>query len=86
MITHNNYYIVVVQIDPSRQLIFVKGAVPGNNGNFVRVVDAVKGPYFPAAQPFPTFQKDDKFDTSKQYFMPLSETDVGIFKEPDDPY
>lgn len=76
----------VLKIDPSRQLLFIKGSVPGTNGNFVRIVDAVKGPYYPSPPPFPTFKADENFDRSKQVFAPVPESDVGIFKEPDDPY
>lgn len=31
-----------VKIDPRRDLLFVKGHVPGQNGGFVRVTDAIK--------------------------------------------
>jgi len=48
----------VLKIDPERQLIFVKGAVPGTNGNYVRIVDSVKGPFFPSPPPFPTCTAD----------------------------
>ncbi len=74
------------QIDPARQLLFLHGSVPGNNGTFCRIVDAVKGPYYPSPPPFPTFVADESFDRSKQVFAPVGESDVGIFKEPDDPY
>lgn len=30
------------QIDPARELLFVRGHVPGQNGGFVRVTDAIK--------------------------------------------
>lgn len=33
----------VLKIDPARDLLYVKGGVPGNSGVFVRIVDAVKG-------------------------------------------
>jgi hypothetical protein len=66
--------------------VFVKGSVPGNNGGFVRIVDAVKGPYYPSPQPFPTYVAAADLDRSVQLHAPTSEVDVGIRKEPDDAY
>jgi len=34
----------VVAVDPVRDLVFIKGAVPGHKGNYVRVTDAIKQP------------------------------------------
>ncbi len=34
--------LVVHSVDPDRNLIYVKGAVPGHKGNFVRITDAKK--------------------------------------------
>ena len=45
----------VLKVDLDRQLVYVKGSVPGPNGNFVRIVDAVKGPFHPEPPPFPTY-------------------------------
>ena len=49
----------VVAIDAVRDLIFVKGAVPGHKGNYVRVTDAIKQPMqfhkLRVQVPFPTF-------------------------------
>lgn len=75
----------VMKIDPLRQLIYVHGAVPGNNGGFVRIVDAVKGPFHPVPPPFPTFIAGEGFDHSKEMDAPVPETDSGILKEVDDP-
>lgn len=36
----------IVKIDRGRNLIYVKGAVPGNKGEFVEIRDAVKRPLF----------------------------------------
>jgi len=55
--------LTVFKIDEARQLVYVKGHVPGNNGGFVRISDAIKGPAFPggedAAFPFPTHFADE---------------------------
>jgi len=51
----------VYMIDPVRNLIYVKGSVPGNKGGYVRVTDAIKGANFLSTKrtigspPFPTF-------------------------------
>mmetsp|Transcript_12936 Transcript_12936/g.25518 ORF Transcript_12936/g.25518 Transcript_12936/m.25518 type:complete len:296 (+) Transcript_12936:24-911(+) len=47
----------VFKVDSARNLVYLKGHVPGNAGGFVRIVDAVKGPHFPCAEgdvPYPT--------------------------------
>ena len=88
--TVQNLY--VLKIDTDRQLVYVKGAVPGNNGNFVRIVDAVKGPFYPnnTPPPFPTYLEPPAIDKSlpseTQIYAPTPENDPGIFKVPDDPY
>jgi hypothetical protein len=41
------------QIDTARDVVYVIGAVPGSPGTFVRIVDAVKGPFFPEGSPVP---------------------------------
>lgn len=64
----------------------MKGAVPGTNGAFVRIVDAVKGPFSPAPLPVPTFELPPDFDRSIQLLAPVAEKDAGIIKEPEDPY
>lgn len=46
--------LTVYRVDEARNLVFVKGHVPGNAGGFVRITDAVKGPKFPTPPPFPT--------------------------------
>ena len=46
--------LMVMRIDKDRNLVFVRGHVPGMAGGFVRITDAVKGPHFPTAPPFPT--------------------------------
>ena len=75
----------ILKIDPARDLIYVKGAVPGNNGGFVRIVDAVMGPFYPSPAPVPTF--NGKVPPEGQpLFAPASPTDRGKFKEPEDAF
>lgn len=73
----------VLRIDPIRDLLYVHGGVPGNNGTFVRVVDAVKGPFYPSPPPVPTFTGTP---ATAPLFAPLPEHDFFNAKEPDDPY
>jgi len=75
----------ILKIDPARDLVYVKGAVPGNNGGFVRIVDAVMGPFYPSPPPIPTFS--GKLPSEGQpLFAPASPTDRGKFKEPEDAF
>eukprot|EP00620_Florenciella_sp_RCC1587_P024057 CAMPEP_0182573604 /NCGR_PEP_ID=MMETSP1324-20130603/20315_1 /TAXON_ID=236786 /ORGANISM="Florenciella sp., Strain RCC1587" /LENGTH=298 /DNA_ID=CAMNT_0024788739 /DNA_START=53 /DNA_END=949 /DNA_ORIENTATION=+ len=46
----------VYKINPQRNLLFVKGHVPGVAGGFVRISDAVKGARFPTDAPYPTYE------------------------------
>lgn len=41
-------------MDPQRNLLFVRGQVPGRAGSFVEVKDAIRAPITPES-PFPTF-------------------------------
>ena len=80
---------IVCQIDPFRDLLFVKGAVPGNNGGFVRVSDAVKGPMSPSLLPFPSANIAKmmlELEPGVQLHAPTKAEDAGNFKEPTDPY
>ena len=52
-------------------------------GTFVRVVDAVKGPYYPESPPFPTFTGEIG---TEEIPMPAGTTDPGKLIEPVDPY
>lgn len=38
----------ILKIDITRNLIYIKGSIPGQKGAFLRITDAVKGPYYPA--------------------------------------
>lgn len=64
-----------------RDVLYVVGAVPGSPGTFVRVVDAVKGPYFPEGRPvprptyLPSGQQEGK-EEEGEVFMPLPEGDA----------
>ncbi len=53
----------------------------------MRIVDAVKGPFYPTPPPFPTFlpEKNPNIDVSASYFAPTSEKDSGLLIEPEDP-
>jgi len=73
----------IVKIDPARNLLYVKGAVPGNNGSFIRVCDAVKGPFYPTPPPFPTAMGPQYDNLTEEIFAPTSEEDTGNFKIPE---
>ncbi|CAM6087683.1 unnamed protein product [Calypogeia fissa] len=45
----------VYRIDPARNLMWVKGQIPGHAGNFVELRDAVFNKPDPSSLPFPTF-------------------------------
>lgn len=77
--------LVVLKIDQQRDILYVKGAVPGAKGNFVRVVDAVKGPFYPSSPPFPT-DLLEKALGAPQLFAPATTTDIFNLKEVEDPY
>lgn len=89
--TVQNLYLL--KIDTERQLLYVKGAVPGCNGSFVRVSDAVKGPFHPQPPPFPTWDSQDSQRQGEEedviqaeIFAPLPDADTGILKEPENAY
>lgn len=77
--------LLVLKIDPARQLVYVKGAVPGNKGGFLRVVDAVKGPFFPTPPPFPTFIEDEKAKADLKILVaPVPEKDALLRETPEE--
>lgn len=55
-------------------------------GGFVRVVDAVKGPFHPSDPPTPTFIPDAATPPPAEIFCPLPDADSGKGVEPLDPY
>lgn len=79
----------VVKIDRGRNLIYVRGAVPGNKGEFVEIRDAVKRPLFgtekcegskdSAFPPLPTFDYEEGVDgcgePGHEVMMPMQELD-----------
>lgn len=64
--------------------MFIRGAVPGNNGSFVKIRDAVKGPFFPNPPPFPTAMGEVYDSMVDELYAPVPEADPGIFKVPED--
>jgi large subunit ribosomal protein L3 len=66
----------VMRLDPSRNVLYIKGAVPGPKGSFVRITDAVKGPFFPRDPPFPTFLEDEDPVDEEYLVAPAGDTDV----------
>ena len=64
----------VYKIDVERNLIFVRGSVPGSKGGVVRVSDAITKA-FPKDPPFPTCSLED-IDTLTEadLMMPARET------------
>lgn len=59
--------LLVYKIDLERNLVYVKGHVPGHNGNFVRIRDAIKGPKFPSPPPFPTYELPEDLEEKILY-------------------
>jgi hypothetical protein len=53
-------------------------------------VDAVKGPFYPASPPFPTFllQEGEEGFPTAPLLAPVTDSDflLSLSKEPDDPY
>ena len=56
----------VLKIDVTRNLLYVKGAVPGQKGAFLRVTDAVKGPFYPDASTVPPASSDSSTISNEQ--------------------
>lgn len=79
----------IVKIDRGRNLLYLRGAVPGNKGEFVEIRDAVKKPLFgtekceggkdSAFPPLPTFDYEDGVDgcnePGHEVMMPMQEID-----------
>mmetsp|Transcript_7742 Transcript_7742/g.15612 ORF Transcript_7742/g.15612 Transcript_7742/m.15612 type:complete len:146 (+) Transcript_7742:137-574(+) len=79
----------IVKIDRGRNLLYIKGAIPGNKGSFVEIRDAVKKPLWGTAHidggedrkfpPLPTRDFDDGVDGSgeagHEIMMPMPKQD-----------
>jgi large subunit ribosomal protein L3 len=76
----------VVKVDRGRDLLYVTGAVPGQNGGFIEIRDAVKKPLWRTDMvmdslerpPLPTFEYDPEIDgsgTCFEEFMPQGDQD-----------
>lgn len=48
----------VVKLEPIRNLIYVKGSIPGNKGEYVTIIDSYKNK-FKIPPPFPTWNKTE---------------------------
>lgn len=77
----------IVKIDRGRNLLFIKGPVPGQKGEFVEIKDSVKKPLFGTDKvedsaifpPLPTFEYDENVDGcgvgGNEIMMPQQEID-----------
>ncbi len=67
----------VLRIDAEKNLLFVKGHVPGNRGGFVFIRDALRRPNFPTPPPFPSFVPGDEDQEGHSTLIapPLSDFD-----------
>ena len=79
----------VLKIDRGRNILYIKGAVPGNKGSFVEIKDAIKKPLWGTnfvegkedckIPPLPTFEYDQNIDGTGQsgfdVFMPIHDKD-----------
>lgn len=76
----------VIKIDRGRNLLYIRGAIPGPRGAFVEVKDAIKKPLWGKDQvmdaikipPVPTFEfdvRDGSGETGFEEFMPLPVSD-----------
>lgn len=76
----------ILKIDRGRNLIYVKGHVPGQKGNFVEIRDAVKKPLWRTDKvlgslerpPLPSFEYDPEIDGTGvcyEEFMPFGDED-----------
>lgn len=79
----------IIKIDPARELIYVHGCVSGNAGVYVRVTDAVKGPFFPSPPPLPTYifepTSPGEVEDLSEIYLPTADEDEGIPQEHPNP-
>ncbi|KAL3657846.1 hypothetical protein V7S43_017225 [Phytophthora oleae] len=77
-VTRDNLWIA--KIDVERNLIYVKGSVPGNNGGIIRVTDArKKTPEAPL--PYPTFMAVEGDALPKEVLAPHGDADPYHYDE-----
>lgn len=74
----------VYKIDTQRNLVYIRGHVPGHAGNFVSIQDAVKGPKFPSEPPFPTAMVEEGDDVEHVRYAPLPDSDPLAIKDASD--
>ena len=60
--------VTIYKVDAERQLIYVKGSVPGKSGNVVRIRDAFKNDDFTEIN-FPTWVKEEGKKYAKEVTM-----------------
>ena len=67
----------ILRIDPQRDLIYVKGHVPGNRGSFVEIRDCLKRPQYPSPPPFPSYAaaQDGDEEPTGALLAPVSSID-----------
>lgn len=63
----------IVKIDPARNLLYVRGSVPGNKGGMVRVTDARKKK-LATPPPFPTYIPSDN-EEMNEIMAPVGDND-----------
>lgn len=62
----------IFKIDIDRQLVYLKGHVPGPTGGYIRIRDAVQGAKFPSPPPIPTYLGGGE-EKEREIFAPLPE-------------
>eukprot|EP00466_Bigelowiella_natans_P004523 jgi/Bigna1/58233/fgenesh1_pm.66_\ len=66
----------IFKIDVKRSLLYLKGSVPGNNGGFLKIRDALKRPFHEETPPpFPTYVAEEGAEIQGEIELPLSEKD-----------
>jgi len=71
----------ILKIEPKRNLLYVKGCVPGQNGGWIRVKDAERGAHFPTPPPFPTFVPEEGVEYPNEIWAPAPKEDPMAPKE-----
>ncbi|TDH70991.1 hypothetical protein CCR75_005300 [Bremia lactucae] len=77
-VTRDNLWIAKIDVD--RNLLYVKGSVPGNNGGIVRVTDARKK-IAETPLPYPTFMAVDDEALPSEVLAPHGDVDPYYFDE-----